>query len=629
MKIPPEPRQMSETRYQELFDRMRSGVAVYQATDDGEDFILVALNKAGQRITRVTTDFIGKSVCELFPGVKELGLFQVFQQVWKTGKAESLPISMYKDDQLTLWVENDVYSLPYGELVAIFDDVTARMKAEEAPKLSEERYRTILNEMEEGYQEVDLNGNFTFFNEAFLKLFGYSSDEMMGTNFSRYAAEEAISKRVYRSYKRMYQTGVPIQTDEWDIVRKDGVRRTLEFWAAMLRDGKGRPTGFRGIVRDITDRKRAEEAIQRNEARLEGLLRISEYHAKSTQDLLDYALDEAIRLTDSRIGYIYFYDDAKREFQLNTWSKEVMNECTIKEPQVFYQLDKTGIWGEAVRQARPIVVNDFQAPHPLKKGYPEGHAPLYKFLTVPVFSAGRIVAVAGVANKPTDYDESDARQLTLLMDSVWRMTEQKKSELALIEAMEQVRKALRSTVQAISVTVEARDPYTAGHQRRVADLSRAIAIEMGLSSDRTEGIWMAGLIHDLGKISVPGEILSKASRLTEIEFSLVKIHPQAGYDILKEIEFPWPIARMVLEHHERVDGSGYPSGLTGDGLLVESRILAVADVVESMASHRPYRAAIGVEAAMEEIARNRGVLYDPEAVNACVNLFRKGYTLPG
>jgi len=622
-------KQAGDMSYRELFDNMSSGVAVYRPDARGENFILLDLNQSGQRITGVNPAAFGQNVCDLFPGVKELGLFDIFQRVWRTGKAESHPVSLYQDQRLRFWVENYVYKLPSGDVVAVFDDVTGRMEAEEALKRSEERYRTILNEMEEGYQEVDLKGNFTFFNDAFLKLFGYSGKEMLGTHFSRYAAEKAVVKRVYRDYNELYRTGVPIKRNEWDIIRKDGQRRTLEFWASMLNDDKGRPSGFRGIVRDITDRKRAEEAIQRNEARLEGLLRISEYHAKSTQDLLDYALDEAIRLTDSRIGYIYFYDDAKREFQLNTWSKEVMNECTIKEPQVFYQLDKTGIWGEAVRQARPIVVNDFQAPHPLKKGYPEGHAPLYKFLTVPVFSAGRIVAVAGVANKPTDYDESDARQLTLLMDSVWRMTEQKKSELALIEAMEQVRKALRSTVQAISVTVEARDPYTAGHQRRVADLSRAIAIEMGLSSDRTEGIWMAGLIHDLGKISVPGEILSKASRLTEIEFSLVKIHPQAGYDILKEIEFPWPIARMVLEHHERVDGSGYPSGLTGDGLLVESRILAVADVVESMASHRPYRAAIGVEAAMEEIARNRGVLYDPEAVDACVNLFRKGYTLPG
>jgi len=615
-------------RYRELFDNMSSGVAVYRTNDRGENFILIDLNKAGQNITGVDGSAFGRNVCDLFPGVKDLGLLDVFRRVWRTGKAESHPISVYNDERLTFWVENYVYGLPSGEVVAVFDDATARMEAEASLIRSEERYRTILNEMEEGYQEVDLKGNFTFLNEAFVKIFGYEKEEMVGTHFSRYAAEKGITERLYREYNELFTTEVPIKRSEWDIIRKDGVRRTLEFWASTLKDRRDHTTGFRGIVRDITDRKRAEEAIQRNEARLEGLLRISQYRPDSMQDLLDYALEEAIRLTDSRLGYIYFYDDQKREFQLNTWSKEVMNECTIKETQIIYHLENTGIWGEAVRQARPVVLNDFQAPHPLKRGYPDGHAALHRFLTVPVFTGDRIVAVAGVANKPKDYDESDVRQLTLLMDSVWRITQQKNSELALVQAMERVQKALKGTIQAIAVTVEARDPYTAGHQRRVADLSAAIASEMGLSADRIEGIRMGGLIHDLGKISVPVEILSKTSRLTDIEFNVVKIHPRVGYDILKDIEFPWPIAEMILEHHERMNGSGYPNGLTGEALLLESRIMAVADVVESMASHRPYRPAIGVEAALNDIVQNAGTLYDPEAVDASVRLFEKGYRLP-
>ena len=177
--------------------------------------------------------------------------------------------------------------------------------------------------------------------------------------------------------------------------------------------------------------------------------------------------------------------------------------------------------------------------------------------------------------------------------------------------------------------VEVRDPYTAGHQRRVADLSGAMAREMGLAPDRIDGIQLAGLIHDLGKISVPAEILSKPSRLTELEFRLIKIHPQAGYDILQDSAFPWPIARMVLEHHERMDGSGYPRNLKGEEIIMEARILAVADVVEAMSSHRPYRPALGVEAALEEIEKNRGTLYDNTVADACVKLFRdKGYHFP-
>ena len=189
-----------------------------------------------------------------------------------------------------------------------------------------------------------------------------------------------------------------------------------------------------------------------------------------------------------------------------------------------------------------------------------------------------------------------------------------------------MRNALNGTVRAIASIVETRDPYTAGHQRRVSDLSRAIAAEMGFSADRIEGLRMAATIHDIGKISVPAEMLTKPTKLTNIEFSLIKTHVQAGYDIIKDIEFPWPIARMVLEHHERMNGSGYPNGLTGDNILLESRILAVADVVEAMGSHRPYRASLGIVPALEEIEKNKGILYDIAVADACLKLFReKGY----
>jgi len=197
------------------------------------------------------------------------------------------------------------------------------------------------------------------------------------------------------------------------------------------------------------------------------------------------------------------------------------------------------------------------------------------------------------------------------------ITEQKQSA-------DRLRKALGPTVHALAFTAEIRDPYTAGHQRRVADLARAIATEMGLTADQVDGIRMAGSIHDVGKISVPAEILSMPRKLTEIEFSLIKTHVQNGYEILKDIEFPWPVARMVLEHHERLDGSGYPNGLTGDKLLRESRIIAVADVVEAMASHRPYRPGLGIDVALDEISKNKGIIYDAEVADACLRIFREG-----
>lgn len=190
----------------------------------------------------------------------------------------------------------------------------------------------------------------------------------------------------------------------------------------------------------------------------------------------------------------------------------------------------------------------------------------------------------------------------------------------------QVRMGLEGTIQAVASIVEMRDPYTAGHQRRVAQLAAAIAVELGLSDEQVRGIHLAGTIHDLGKVQTPAEILSKPGKLSAIEFSLIKDHAQNGYEILKGIEFPWPIAQMVLQHHEKLDGSGYPQGLKGDAILLEARIMTVADVVEAMSSHRPYRPGLGIDAALEEIIKERGTLYDPDVVDKCVRLIReKGF----
>jgi len=195
--------------------------------------------------------------------------------------------------------------------------------------------------------------------------------------------------------------------------------------------------------------------------------------------------------------------------------------------------------------------------------------------------------------------------------------------------LESLRNAVGVTIQVMVSAVEVRDPYTAGHQIRSADLARAIATDMGLCQDKIEGIRMAGSIHDIGKLSIPAEILSKPTKLIDIEFDLIKEHAQSGYEMLKNVKSPWPLAQIVYQHHERMNGSGYPRKLKGDEILMEARIMAVADVVEAMASHRPYRPGLGIEAALEEIEKNKGILYDNAVVDACLRLFReKGYKLP-
>jgi PAS domain S-box-containing protein len=203
------------------------------------------------------------------------------------------------------------------------------------------------------------------------------------------------------------------------------------------------------------------------------------------------------------------------------------------------------------------------------------------------------------------------------------ITESRQTEEKLRETLESLRKSIKTTIQVLGTVSEARDPYTAGHQKRVADLARAIATEMELPHNKIEGIRMAGAIHDIGKISIPSEILCKPITLSDLEFSIIKAHTQYSYEIIKDVESPWPLADIIYQHHERLNGSGYPQGLKGENILIEARILAVADVVEAMISYRPYRPSLGVEIALAEIEKNAGTLYDIKATNACLKLFRE------
>lgn len=312
--------------------------------------------------------------------------------------------------------------------------------------------------------------------------------------------------------------------------------------------------------------------------------------------------------------------------------KGYLNGITISAADI---PEGRGPTGAAIRTGNYVICNDWETASSIeawkkrarKRGYRSSAA-------FPIRMQKRVIgAFTLYAGEPHFFTADRIKLLAALAEDVSfaltameQVNQRRQAEKELVQTLETLRRTMEQSMGALSAALEMRDPYTAGHQLRVNDLSCAIAKELQLSPTQIEGIKVAALVHDIGKICVPTEILSKPGKLTPIEMSLIKAHSQAGYDILIGVEFPWPIGQIILQHHERLDGSGYPQGLSGAEILLEARIIAVADVVEAMASHRPYRPALGIEKALEEITRGKGILYDSEVADVCVRLFTaQGY----
>jgi PAS domain S-box-containing protein len=457
-------------------------------------------------------------------------------------------------------------------------------RAEEALRESEKKCLGILENMDDAYYELDLNGNFVFFNEILISKTGYSRGELMGMNYKQYISPETCEP-VSRVFSEIYRTGQPVRLFDYEVITKGGQTRNYESWAGLLFDNNNQPIGFRGMARDITERKQAEEELRESEEKYRNILENIE------DGYFEVDLAGNFTFFNPSLCHILGYPREEMPGMNNRAFMDAENAKKIF--QVFNEVYVTGIprkgfeW-ETIR----------------KDG-----ARTYIEVSVSL--------IARPGEKPTGF-RGIARDVT----------ERKKAEGKLQQTVDSLRKAVGATIQVMVSSVETRDPYTAGHQIRSAALARTIATEMGLSQEKIEGIRIAGSIHDIGKLSVPAEILSKPTKLLEIEFSLIKEHAKRGYEILKDVESSWPLAEIVYEHHERMDGSGYPRGLKSEEILIEARVLAVADVVEAMASHRPYRPALGMDAALQEIEKNRGILYDPAVVDICLMLIReKGFQL--
>ena len=407
-----------------------------------------------------------------------------------------------------------------------------------------------------------------------------------------------------------------------------------------LRDAEQDVIGILGVFEDITAHKQAEEIQKRLTRALRILSKCNQVlvHVQNEQELLD----EICQLVVEN-GYLMAWVG----FAENDAGKTVRPVAQSGSRDEY--LDRANItWadtergqgptGAAIRTGLTVVNQDYlsnpkMAPwreSAIKRGY-QSSAALPLLCDNKVLGAFTLYAPEPSAFIPEEVTLLEELANDLAFGIVTLRTRAERDRIA-VERQQHAEILLRSmedSIKAIAATVEARDPYTSGHQSRVSQLAVAISKEMGLPDETINGIGLAASVHDLGKISVPAEILSKPGGLTEVEFMLVKQHVQRGYDILKDIEFPWPLATNVWQHHERLDGSGYPQGLKGDQIMLGSRILAVADVVEAMASHRPYRPALGIEAALEEIELHRGTLYDQDVVDACIKLFhQRAYKFP-
>ena len=436
-------------------------------------------------------------------------------------------------------------------------------------KRKEKIFGTLIRDSADGIYVVS-RGVFEYVNPAFEKLVGASAEEICGPGVD-------MLDFVHPDDKKLVRAGTEARSGifEFRIVSRDGATKYVEAGTSVLSGNGGR---IMGILRETTARRLEDRSLRENEEKY--------------RLVVERATDGIAIIQDSLFKYINPMAAEMGGFTLDELIDTPFGRYLATED--ITTLEST-YKREPGAEDTPVI---FEASVKRKDGT----------MTSVELSAGQIIYQGKPAN------------LIIMRD----VTDRRKTEEELSLTLGKLRKAMGATIQAMSLTIETRDPYTAGHQKRVSDLARAIATEMKLSSEDIDAIRMAASIHDLGKISIPAEILSKPGKINEFEFRLIQNHPQIGFEILRTIEFPWPIAEIVLQHHERINGSGYPNGLRGEEIHIIARILAVADVVEAMISHRPYRAALTLGEAIHEITKNRGTLYDPDVVDACKRLFIEG-----
>ncbi len=508
-------------------------------------------------------EMIGRSIMTVVPAELQSATAQLINKVTAGERIARHETERLRKDgarivvMLTLAPIHDDTNKVVG-ISGIASDVTQIKQAEHSLRVSERRFRALVETVNDVFWEIDAELHYTYISAQVKNVLGYEPAEVIGrTPFELMRPDEA--QRVWQTFESIHRERRPFSLLENTEVRKDGSLVVLETNGIPIVDQQGRFRGYRGIDRDITARKRAEEALEASEVRLRGII--------------EHSSDGLLVL--NRDGDALFINPAA---------------------EALLGIAEADMLGKHI-------------------GLVAGGA---DSAAIEVPRADGSVRYVDIRSTDFEWAGAPARIVTLHDSSAQRLLERERQLHT-----DRLQQTLIQTVTAIALTIEERDPYTAGHQQRVAQLAMAIGRELGLADDRVEGLYIGALIHDIGKIRIPAEILSRPGKLTANEFELIKTHPEVGYQIIKDIAFPWPVAEMVLQHHERLDGSGYPRGLAGDQIITEARIIAVADVIEAIISHRPYRPALSVDIALKEIGDKRGSLFDPAAVDACERLFRE------
>ncbi len=570
----------NEARFRALFEGMLNGCAycrmLYDAGGRPLDFVYLEVNPAFQRLTGLKS-VAGKRVSEVIPGLRELSpeLFEICGRVASGGVPETFD---FEFKSFAKWLTVSAYSPAREYFVAVFEDITEHKRASLALQRENQRYKALMQTSRDGIHILDREGRLVEANPEFLRMLGYAQEEAAGLHVSDWDAQWNRGQLLAK-IAVLIQDGGTIETRHR---RKDGSLIDVEISVTAL-EIEGR-TYLYNAARDITARKLAERELRESANRFRGLV-------------------------EQSIAGIYIIQDGRFAY-VNPRLAAILGYGSAAE------LIGAEALATVAEKDRALVAENIR-----RRGAGADASISYQFTGLRRDGSSVEVGVHGASAAHLGRPAI----IGLMQD----ISEKKRADEQIRHYVTQLETAFMSTVGVVTTLSEMRDPYTAGHERRVAEIGVAIGAELGFDARRQEGLRAAGYLHDVGKITIPAEILSKPGKLSGIEFSLIQGHAQAAYDVLKDVDFPWPVAQIALQHHERMDGSGYPQGLKGEAILLEARITAVADVVEAMSSHRPYRPAFGIDLALAEIERGRGSCYDADVADACIKLFReRGYSLP-